>query len=304
MQQDTPWDKLLQVAFRASRGQEADVEALVGEVERFRDDGHLTQFAHFLRACIRGNLDAMEAAALFRAFGTVFKGDEVGAVGHDLLLDTLHYEMRAPTPGLVWSAALDCLEAWLPDDDERRWETVLDGLVRKTAGLGFEWRERVERLALEWIPEEPESSEGCPSCGEADDIQRYPDGSNSSWFCPSCGKIWWDEDAEECEESDVPAAWTKLLDERGSNSRAKAWLERRHVPEFLKRVLDVHEHLSLALLESLDVGHLCAGTPDLELLEIDESESLEGRVRAVLRGGRRGFSLEAAEDRYLVFAYF
>jgi hypothetical protein len=44
---------------------------------------------------------------------------------------------------------------------------------------------------------------------------------------------------------------------------------------------------------------------DLELLSLEPTHS-DGLLRVVLRGGRRGFSIEptATEGHYLVFAYF
>lgn len=309
--------RLAQEAVHNPHQDSARTELLRAFVEN-KEAGHLAALAHFLRCVLKDHrgdpVDVKVKAMLLDTFGDAFGGDEVGDLGHDLLLNVFHRELRVAeehfAPSLVWVAALNCLATWLPDDEEHRWRDMLDGMVRKTASLTLAYRVEVERLALEWLETSEETSEAgpaCPSCGSGDDIQRYPDCSNS-WFCPDCGKIWDGDGGDEeglLEDEEEPEAWTKLRGERGSTSTVKAYLERRHIPDFLGRLLDVHEHLSLALLESLDVGHLCVGAHDLELLEIGESDSLEPRVLAVLRGGRRGFSIEppTSTDRYLVLAF-
>jgi hypothetical protein len=250
--------------------------------------------------------------SLLRAFGAAFSGDSVGHLGYDILLGALHDDEV-----LVRLGALDCLEHWLDNDHDGRWVGLLHRLLDQecealvAARLELLIEERPELLAEEL----DDCTESCPACGN-EDIQRYPDATYSAWVCGDCGKIWdelgevddEDDDVdadEEDEEEDLrPTPWRHLLEERGSSSRARALLERRAIPEFLERVLDIHPHLTLDLLESLAIGHLSVRANDLELLSLEPGSN--GVLRVVLRGGRRGFSIEptASEDHFLVFTYF
>lgn len=247
---------------------------------------------------------------LLQAFGMAFRGDEVGVLGQDILQTALnarrHLDLR--------HAALDCLDRWLAYDEDGRWRDILDRLCERE-DPSQSVRDRIHAMATEWGGCEDEEGFGasgdCPACGLGD-VMRVDD---DTWACGYCGDAWGEDPREALTEAETqvaeetderPPAWRRLLEGRGSVSRARALLERRHVPAFLERTLDVHPHLALGVLESLDVGHLCCRENDLEFLELDRLSSPGRRLLAVLRGAKRGFSIEptATEDRYLVFTYF
>lgn len=116
-------------------------------------------------------------------------------------------------------------------------------------------------------------------------------------------------------ETDVLRARAQsFLEEIGAPSEEGSWdtqplnyitarLEGSLVPKFLDRMLDMSQQMSLAFLESLQVGHLCLPTHNLKHVELYEICD-DYRLCGMLQNGQ-SFCLETdtAADKYVVYVY-
>jgi len=129
-------------------------------------------------------------------------------------------------------------------------------------------------------------------------------------LCPECGAeacgcddLEFDDqdDPFEPDESECPAQWIAEVQRR--DGRARITVSTSLLPDLLRRLCDVDPLLTLAMIESVKVGHACV--PDCALrVAVSPLRLGSGHVLRAW-SHRTCFSIEptAAEDRWLVFAY-
>lgn len=263
------------------------------------------------------DLKGVPPLRLLTCFGKAFRGDEVGHIGRDILTPLLGNSRLD-----VRTAAVDVLEQWIEYDDDGMWlEMVSDHFDRETSPvlqakcetLIDQYDDMAEAMLQEMMND-------CPECNEGHVLQDV------CWYCDNCGHEWGydpiEHEYEEAEDEDVEDEETMLLaileeddDEdpaelkqyraihRGAANNLRAVVETRALPGLLESVLDLHPHLTLDFIESINIGHLSVRATRLGLC----LDKLRNGVEYVLRGWdeERGFcfSIEpsATDDTWLVF---
>lgn len=158
----------------------------------------------------------LRAAHLVRAFGMATTGDEVGALGLDIIQYALHQPSRE-----VRLSAFIALEHWLEDDEEGTWLDVLNDHVDKESDRDL------KRLFVEIVNEHLEELSTLA-----------------------------EEDDEEEDEFVGPELEEYLDVGRALENRARGQVVTSALPGFLKNVLEVPVPLTLSVLESLKIGKL------------------------------------------------
>jgi len=207
---------------------------------------------------------------LIRAFGSAFRGDEVGALGRDILEYALHQRQPA-----IRAAALELLEHWLEDDEEGTWLDISNDHLDRESDQ--ELKGKFRRLVQ----------------GQLDLLEE--DAMYDTF--PS-------ELEEDMDEDISPELEDYLALNRKLTNRMRGQLETAALPGFLWKMLDVPTALTLGILESLQIGELVAANRDYEFLLTPVSGGHQVRARRL--DGAHTFSLEptATEGHWLVFTRF
>jgi hypothetical protein len=199
--------------------------------------------------CEEGDFQGDMATRLVCGFGHALRGDEVGALGRDIIEYALKRQVLS-----MREAAVQVLERWLKDDDDGLWLDLLNDHI------DFESDRQLKN-----------------QCAEL--VQIYVD----------------NEDPPELEEF--------LEVGRRLPNRARAQVETRVLPGFLKKLVGADRHLVLAVLESIKVGKLVAEDTRYGFLMTPVGGGWQ--LRAWCLDGSSSFSVEpTAGDNWLVFTRF
>ena len=265
---------------------------------------------------VHSDLKGVPPLRILTCFGKAFRGDEVGHIGRDILTPLLGHKL-----GEVRGAAITVLEGWLEYDEDGMWlEMVSDHLERETAP---QHRIRCEHLVEQYDTTQDdmllEMMNDCPECMEGHVLTM-----NGCWYCDNCGCNWGfdpieheyvkeDELINEL-EADPDELWNgdgEGPDElqpffevhRGAANGLRAVVETKKLPHLLASVLDLHQHLTLDFIESLNIGHLSVRTTNLDLLlhPLRHSEGHILRAWSVKEGFCLSIEPTATDDRWLVF---
>ena len=233
------------------------------------------------------------ASHLIRAFGHAFSGDEVGALGRDILEFGLR-QSSSETRGV----SVEVLGRWLDDDEDGAWLDMANDHIDREED--DELKARCQRLVRERLDEEEvvEDLMGClvgtpswPDMERALDVVRA--GARRSR-----------RRGRETRGTAPPEREEYLAVGRSRPNRVRAELETKALPSFLEKVVGVDTSITLGVLESLQVGRLVIENVTLgfSITPVDGG----WQVRTWALNGAFSFSIEptATEGTWLVFTRF
>jgi hypothetical protein len=174
------------------------------------------------------------AANLIRGFGFAFKGDQVGALGHDIIggaLKSVTIEIR--------DAALMALESWCEDDEQ--WLSFIEThRDQEETTLLTDYCTQI-LTSYEWTTNEEDS---CTGGGDCDDLSRFSAGPDFSQdfmepppVCPPEVEAF----------LDVTRPLVTNMVEAKSLPASK-------LPDVLKGLVGLHQDTVLDLIESYRIG--------------------------------------------------
>lgn len=199
------------------------------------------------------------AITLLSSYANVFRGEDQGVLGEDIMGPAL----RHSEVDVRW-AAVRALERWA-EDRYRFLEILADHQEREGNSEISEYIDHVLETTGYWEGEDVGME--CPDCGEGPCVSEH-----GCWVCQTCAAAGSleslrrrdeDEDDEDCGPRPELEQWQELAD--AATNHMHSAICTSQVPGVLEGVLGIHPMLTLDFIESFKIGHLSTRATNLNL---------------------------------------